>query len=75
MHLMDILSQSVMILNMQSIDLRIIKAKVKLFSVCLFKTRKYKLGFGQGTDFVWSSNNDYAVRDNFTIKIFKNNGN
>lgn len=29
------------------------------------------LGFGTGSDFAWSSSGDYAVRNNFTISIFK----
>jgi len=27
--------------------------------------------FGTGSDFVWSSSGDYAVREQFNVKIFK----
>jgi hypothetical protein len=29
--------------------------------------------FGPGTDLVWNNDNDFAVRDNNLVKIYKNN--
>lgn len=29
------------------------------------------LAFGTGSDFVWSNAGDYAVREQYTVKIFK----
>ena len=40
----------------------------------IYRSQNFKnSGFGQGTDLVWASNGDFAVREAFSIKIFKNN--
>jgi len=38
----------------------------------IFRSQTFKnVAFGTGSDFVWSSAGDYAVREQFTVKIFK----
>lgn len=41
------------------------------YSIC--RSQNFKnCGFGTGTDLVWSPSGDYAIRETFSIKMFKN---
>lgn len=51
-----------------------------LFAVCndlefsVMRTAVFKnIKYGTGTDLVWGSEGDFAVRQNKTVKVFKNN--
>lgn len=38
----------------------------------IYRSQNFKnCGFGQGTDLVWAPNGNYAVRESFSIKIYK----
>lgn len=40
----------------------------------LYRTQTFKnSGYGSGTDLVWSINGDFAVRDKYSIILYKNN--
>ncbi|CAD8136859.1 unnamed protein product [Paramecium octaurelia] len=40
----------------------------------IYRSQNFKnSGFGSGTDLIWSSSGDYAVKEIFSIKLFKNN--
>ncbi len=42
----------------------------------IFRSQNFKgCGFGQGCDFVWSHNSDYAVRESFSVKVFRSANN
>lgn len=44
------------------------------FEYTIYKSQSFKsCGFGQGTDLVWSQGGEYAVRDNYLIKLFDQN--
>ena len=42
----------------------------------IYRSQTFKnSGYGTGTDFCWSSNGDYAVRELSSIKLIKGNSN
>ncbi|EGR29953.1 hypothetical protein IMG5_145440 [Ichthyophthirius multifiliis] len=41
---------------------------------CIYRSTNFKsIIHGQGTDLAWANNGDYAVKDNFIIRIYKGN--